>query len=91
MVYITDTATNIAYCKVVARSADIQVNMSLCLLTAMGSLNAGVYSVMAYDIKSDGTVLYVPAVMGAIVTILGSIGPTGSSTSVMLSSMRLLL
>ena len=87
LVYITDTATNMTYCKVVARSADIQVNMSLCLLTANGFLNAGVYSIMAYDIKSDGTVPYVPAIMGAIVTILGSVRTTGSSTSVMLSSM----
>ncbi|KAL5509436.1 hypothetical protein EMCRGX_G004811 [Ephydatia muelleri] len=87
LVYITDTATNMTYCKVVARSAHVQVNMSLCLLTANGSLNAGVYSIMAYDIKSDGTVPYVPAIMGAIVTILGSVRTTGSSTSVMLSSM----
>ena len=86
LVYITNTATNMAYCKVVARSVDIQVNMSLCLLTANGSLNAGVYSIMAFDIKSDGTVPYVPAIMGAIVTILGSVRPTGSYTAAMLLS-----
>ena len=89
LVYITDIATKMVYCKVVPRSADIEVNRSLCTFefSAPGLLNAGVYSIMAYDIKSDGTMPQVPAISGAIVTIIGSIQSTGSSTLLMLSSM----
>ena len=68
MVYITDIETNKVYCKVVARSADFPVNMSLCLFTATGFLNAGVYSIMAYDVQSDGNV-QVPVIIGATITI----------------------
>ena len=90
MVYITDIETNKVYCKVAAHSADIPVNMSLCLFTATGFLNAGVYSIKAYDIQSDGTAPQVPLIIGVTITILGSIGSTGSSIPVILSSMCLL-
>ena len=68
--YLTDTDTGVTYCRVVWRSLDTPVNMSLCP-TSNGPLSTGVYSVEVYDIESDGSVSSVPALAGEVVTVFG--------------------
>ena len=68
--YLTDTDTGVTYCRVVWRSLDTPVNMSLCP-SSNGPLNTGVYSVEVYDIERDGSVSSVPALAGKIVNVLG--------------------
>ena len=70
LVYLTDTDTGVTYCRVVWRSLDTPVNMSLCP-SSNGDLNTGVYSVEVYDIERDGNVSSVPALVAKIVTVLG--------------------
>ena len=50
LAYLMNTATEVVYCRIVARSADTLVNMSLCLPFSNGPLRAGVYSVVVYDV-----------------------------------------
>ena len=71
LVYLTDTDTGVTYCRVVWRSLDTPVNMSLCP-TSNSPLSTGVYSVEVYDIESDGSVSSVPALAGEVVTVFGS-------------------
>ena len=70
LVYLTDTDTGVTYCRVVRRSLDTPVNMSLCP-SSNGPLCTGVYSVEVYDIERDGSVSSVPALAGEIVTVFG--------------------
>eukprot|EP00731_Ephydatia_muelleri_P019235 Em0012g60a len=70
LVYLTDTDTGVTYCRVVWRSLDIPVDMSLCP-SCNGPLSTGVYSVEVYDIERDGSVSSVPALAGEIVTVFG--------------------
>ena len=86
LAYLMNTATGAVYCRIVARSADTLVNMSLCLPFSNGPLSAGVYSVVVYDIKSDGSLSPTPAITGSMVTIIGS-SPSTSFTSFILPSM----
>ena len=68
--YLTDTDAGVTYCRVVWRSLDTPVNISLCP-SSNGPLCTGVYSVEVYDIEKDGSVSSVPAVAGEIVTVFG--------------------
>ena len=68
--YLTDTATGTRYCRVVGRSVNTPVNISLC--PSNGPQSAGKYSVMVYTIESDGSVSLVPAITGVVVDIFGS-------------------
>ena len=78
--YLTDTHTGVTYCRVVVRSLDTPVNMSLCTSSpSNGPLGTGVYSVEVYDIESDGGVLSVPALAGEMVTVYGPSTAYGSS------------
>ncbi|KAL5488609.1 hypothetical protein EMCRGX_G017579 [Ephydatia muelleri] len=70
LVYLTDTDTGVTYCRVVWRSLDTPVNMSLCP-SSNGPLSTWVYSVEVYDIESDGSVSSVPALAGEVVTVFG--------------------
>ena len=70
LVYLTDTNIGVTYCRVVWRSLDTPVNMSLCP-SSNGPLCTGVYSVEVYDIERDGSVSSVPALAGEIVTVFG--------------------
>ena len=70
LVYLTDIGTGVTYCRVVWRSLDTPVNMSLCP-TSNGPLGTGVYSVDVYDIERDGSVSSVPALAGEIVAMDG--------------------
>eukprot|EP00731_Ephydatia_muelleri_P019238 Em0012g63a len=67
LVYLTDTDTGVTYCRVVWRSLDTPVNMSLCP-SSNGPLSTGVYSVEVYDIESVSSV---PALAGEVVTVFG--------------------
>ena len=71
LVYLTDTATGITYCRVVGRSLDTPVNISLCPFSSNGPLSTGKYSVMVCTIESDGSVSSVPAISGVVVDVLG--------------------
>ena len=73
LVYLTDTATGTRYCRVVGRSLDTPVNISLC--PSNGSVSTGKYSVEVYTIESDGSVSSVPAITGVEVNV--STIPTG--------------
>ena len=64
--YLTDTATGVTYCRVVARSLDTPVDTSLCPASSFSDLSAGMYSVQVYDIESDGSVSPVPAIIASI-------------------------
>mgnify|MGYP003430199711 CR=1 FL=1 len=79
LVYLTDTDTGVTYCRVVWRSLDTPVNMSLCP-SSNGPLCTGVYSVEVYDIERDGSVSSVPAITGKIVIMLGPSHVYESST-----------
>ena len=68
LVYLTDTDAGVKYCRVVWRSLDTSVNMSLCP-SSNGPLSTGVYSVEVYDIERDGSVSSVPALAGEVVTV----------------------
>ena len=70
LVYLTDTDTGVTYCRVVWRSLDTPVNMSLCP-TSNGPLSTGVYSVAVYDIERDGRVSSVPALAEEVMTVFG--------------------
>ncbi|KAL5488558.1 hypothetical protein EMCRGX_G017513 [Ephydatia muelleri] len=74
LVYLTDTDTGVTCCRVVWRSLDTPVNMSLCS-SSNGPLSTGVYSVEVYDIERDGSVSSVPALAGEIVTVSTVDGP----------------
>ena len=78
LVYLTDTDTGVTYCRVVWRSLDTPVNMSLCP-SSNGPLCTGVYSVEVYDIERDGSVSSVPALAGEIVTVFGPSPVNGTS------------
>ena len=69
LVYLTDTDTSVTSCRVVWRSLDTPVNMSLCP-SSNGPFCTGVYSVEVYDIERDGSVSSVPALAGEIVTVI---------------------
>ena len=81
LVYLTDTDTGVTYCRVVWRSLDTPVNMSLCP-SSNGPLCTGVYSVEVYDIERDGSVSSVPALAGEIVTVFGPSTAYGPSMKV---------
>ena len=68
LVYLTDADTGVTYCRVVWRSLDTPVNMSLCP-PSNGPLSTGVYSVEVYDIERDGSVSSVPALAGMILAV----------------------
>ena len=70
LVYLTDTDAGVTYCKVIWRTLDTLVNISLCP-SSNGPLSTGVYLVEVYDIEKDGSVSSVPALAGEIVTVLG--------------------
>ena len=70
LVYLTDTDTGVTYCRLVWRSLDTPVNMSLCP-SSNGPLSTGVYTVEVYDIERDGSVSSVPALAGEIVAMDG--------------------
>eukprot|EP00731_Ephydatia_muelleri_P019307 Em0012g132a len=89
LVYLTDTDTGVAYCRVVWRSLDTSDNMSLCT-SSKDLLSTGVYSVEVYDIERDGSVSSVPALAGEIVTVLGPSTVYGPSTVFAMSSSRTL-
>ena len=75
LVYLTDTVTGVTYCRVVARSLNTPVNISLCPASSFSDLSAGMYSVQVYDIESDGSVSPVPAI---IVSMMISVGIRGT-------------
>ena len=75
LVYLTDTATGVTYCRVVARSLNTPVNISLCPASSFSDLSAGMYLVQVYDIESDGSVSSVPAI---IVSMMISVGIRGT-------------
>ena len=86
LVYLTDTATGIIYCRVVGRSLDTPVNTSLCpYLRYNGPLSTGNYSVMVYTIESDGSVSLVPAITEVVVDIFG---PSSMSPGTCLSDVH---
>ena len=87
--YLTDTDTGVTYCRVVWRSLDTPVNISLCFPSS-GPLSTGVYSVKMYDIERDGSVSSVPAVAGEIVTVFGPSAVYVPSTVYVISSSRTL-
>ena len=89
LVYLTDTDTGVTYCRVVWRSLDIPVNISLCP-SSNGPLCTGVYSVEVYDIEKDGSVSSVPAVAGEIMTLFGPSTVYKLSTVYVVSSSRTL-
>ena len=89
LVYLTDTDTGVTYCRVVWRSLDTPVNMSLCP-SSNSPLSTGVYSVEVYDIDRDGSVSSVPAIAGGIVTVFGPSTAFGLSTVYAISSSRTL-
>ena len=89
LVYLTDTDTGVAYCRVVWRSLDTSDNMSLCT-SSKDPLSTGVYSVEVYDIERDGSVSSVPALAGEIVTVFGPSTVYGPSTVFAMSSSRTL-
>ena len=70
LVYLTDTATGVTYCRVVARSLNTPVNVSLCPASSFSDLSAGMYSVEVYDITSDGSVSPLPAIIGHVVILI---------------------
>ena len=70
--YLTDTATGVTYCRVVGRSLDTPVNISLCPFSpSNGPMGTGVYSVVVYVIESDGSVSSVPAIAGEVLSFIG--------------------
>ena len=72
LVSLTDTATGVTYCRVVGRSLDTPVNISLCpFSTSNGPLGTGVYSVVVYVIENDGSVSSVPAITGVVLGVIG--------------------
>ena len=72
LVYLTDTATGVTYCRVVGRSLDTPVNISLCPFSHFnGPLGTGVYSVVVYVIESDGSVSSIPAITGEVLGVIG--------------------
>ena len=71
LVYLTDTATGVTYCRVVARSLNTPVNISLCSASSFSDLSAGMYSVQVYDIESDGSVSPVPAIIFSMMISVG--------------------
>ena len=79
------------YCRVVWRSLDTPVNISLCP-SSNGPLSTGVYSVEVYAIERDGSVSLVPALAGEIMTVLGpSAVYVPSSTVYVISSSSILI
>ena len=89
LVYLTDIGTGVTYCRVVWRSLDTPVNMSLCP-SSTDPLSTGVHSVEVYDIERDGSVSSVPALAGEIVTVFGPSTLFGPSTAYAMSSCRIL-
>ena len=74
------THTGVTYCRVVVRSLDTPVNMSLCPSSpSNGPLGSGVYSVEVYDIERDGGVSSVPALAGEMVIVHGPSAAYGST------------
>ena len=73
--YLTDTGTGVTYCRVVARSLNTPVNISLYPASSFSDLSAVMYSVQVYDIESDGSVSPVPAI---IVSMMISVGIRGT-------------
>ncbi|KAL5516413.1 hypothetical protein EMCRGX_G001728 [Ephydatia muelleri] len=77
LVYLTDTATGVTYCRVVARSElNTPVNISLCPASSFSDLSAGMYLVQVYDIESDGSVSSAPAFIVSMMIAVGIRGPT---------------
>ena len=70
MVYLTNTHNNIVFCRMVERSINTLKNISLCNITSSASLSMGVYTVLVFDIKIDGTLSPTPAISGIKLTIL---------------------
>lgn len=76
LAYLTNDATGFTYYRVISRSLDTPMNMSLCLLHSNERhsnehLSAGIYSVDVYDVDSDGHVSPVPAITKGRITIVG--------------------
>ena len=72
LVYLTDTATGVTYCRVVARSElNTPVNISLCPASSFSDLSAGMYLVQVYDIESDGSVSSAPAFIVSMMIAVG--------------------
>ena len=72
LVSLIDTANGVTYCRVVGRSLDTPVNISLCPFSRFnGPLGTGVYSVEVYVIESDGSVSSVPAIPGEVLSVFG--------------------
>ena len=81
LVYLTDTATGITYCRVVGRSLDTPVNISLCPFSRFnGPLGTGVYSVEVYVIESDGSVSSVSAIPEEVLSVV--FGPSTMSPGI---------
>lgn len=65
VVYLKNYASDVTYCKVLAKSENVPVNPSLCNSSySNGPLNVGIYYVKAHDIGNDGKISELPAVDG---------------------------
>ena len=85
LVYLTDTATGVTYFRMVGRSLDTPVNISVCPFSNFnGPLSTGMYSVVVYVIESDGSMSSIPAITGEVLNISSSvIGPSTTSPGMM--------